>query len=464
MTDLNRLRDIIRQTASRELRRELTYVPIDVPDGPARATDCAACLGAVPVATAAGPCLVIERVYEPTMPHGDVFVGDGNVSGQAALGWLAGTDAALSLERVAFVDVETTGLSGGAGMCAFLVGCATFEDGAFRIRQFFLPTFAHERALLTAVAEHLDDIDVLVTYNGKSFDLPVMETRWLFHRMTPPLGETLHVDMLHPARRFWRGRGRHRLHVLDRFEESCTLVSLERALFGFVRYGDVSGFEIPGRYFHYVRTGDAQPLEPVLEHNRLDLISLALITAHAVRLLREGPSTCLDASECIALGRTYEAVGEGERALASYVRAAGLDTVDALDRVPPSPRPSVPSSPVDRRPLRDQETQSDALRRLALLLRRRREYLRAAAAWQRILGLSGVPPAVRHEALEALAIHHEHRARDLAVARDLALGALGADPSSRQHQALAHRLARLDAKLARRNLAAAAPLRPLLES
>src|SRR5262245_27974118 len=189
MTDINRLREILRTSTAARPRQELTYVPVDVPEGPDSPADRAACLGATSIDSAQGTCLVIDRVYEPSMAFGDVRVGDGDVSGEAALAWLAGSatasatgqssskPASPALERVAFVDIETTGLSGGAGMCAFLVGCARFEDGVFRCRQFFLPTFAHERGLLTAVAEHLDDVDVLVTYNGKTFDLPVMETR-----------------------------------------------------------------------------------------------------------------------------------------------------------------------------------------------------------------------------------------------------------------------------------------------
>ncbi len=109
-------------------------------------------------------------------------------------------------DKTVFIDLETTGLSGGAGTLAFLVGCGYFDLGAFQVRQFLLTSHAGERALLAAVAEFFNDTDLIVTYNGKTFDVPVMETRWTFHRMDMPLDGVPHFDMLHPARRLWKGR------------------------------------------------------------------------------------------------------------------------------------------------------------------------------------------------------------------------------------------------------------------
>ena len=107
--------------------------------------------------------------------------------------------------RLLFVDLETTGLAGGAGTRAFLVGCGWFEGAAFRVRQFFLAGYAAERAMLDAVTEAAAEACGVVSYNGKSFDLPLIETRFLFHRMQTPFAGMPHVDMLHPARRLWRG-------------------------------------------------------------------------------------------------------------------------------------------------------------------------------------------------------------------------------------------------------------------
>jgi tetratricopeptide (TPR) repeat protein len=326
-----------------------------------------------------------------------------------------------------FFDLETTGLSGGAGTVAFLAGCGTFDAGAFRTRQFFLQGFAAERALLHAVAEVLGDAAFLVTYNGRTFDMPVMEMRWLFHRMMP-LDAVPHVDMLPPARRLWR-------EAVDGPDRSCRLVALEEALLGFIRVDDVPGWEIPYRYFEYVRKGDPAPLEPVLRHNRLDLVSLALLTARAQRLVREGHTAGRDARECVALGRLYTRAGRVAQARASFEAAAD-------------------------HAIGDRSSREDGLRELALLCRRQRQYADAARAWNRLLSLGhGRSPRGR-EAVAALAVHHEHRDRDLESARRYALRALQSEADPTKREAVRHRLARIERKLGQRPNETAEP--PLL--
>jgi tetratricopeptide (TPR) repeat protein len=309
-----------------------------------------------------------------------------------------------------FVDLETTGLAGGAGSYAFLVGCGWFEHGRFHVRQFLLSSFAAERALLEAVSEVAEAKDAVATYNGKSFDLPLIETRFALNRLTTPFAEMPHVDMLHHARRLWHGD-----------QDGHRLSSLETSLLGHEREGDVAGFEIPARYFHYVRTGDARPLAAVLEHNRRDLLSLALLTARAAQLLDEGVTAATTAREALAIGRLYERSGMTSDALACYAKAADMG-------------PGV---------------SAEALYAQAVLLRRARHYAAAADVWQRLLGLEDCPPRLEREAAEALAVHHEHRLRSLLSARNLAMRSLYLDATATRRQAVEHRLARLDRKLAR---------------
>jgi hypothetical protein len=314
-----------------------------------------------------------------------------------------------------FFDLETTGLSGGAGTVPFLVGCGYFERGAFRTRQFFLHGFAAERALLHAVTQFVSGIPMLVTYNGRTFDLPVMETRWLFHRMRVALEGVPHLDMLPPSRRLWRDSA-------ENVERSCRLVSLEAVLCGVMRVGDVPGFEIPQRYFEFVRRGDARLLEPVLYHNRMDLLSLAALTARAQRLVCDGAAATADAAECLALGRLFDARGEREEAERCYRRVVA----DAMATHP---------------------QREDARHALARLLRRDRRFREAAVVWRELLAhAAGRTPAVR-EAVEALAVHHEHRERDLERARSLAARALALERDPARRDAVSHRLARLDRKL-----------------
>jgi uncharacterized protein YprB with RNaseH-like and TPR domain len=432
-------------------RRELTYEP---DNGGYRATldleRVGEMLGGRPVSTPYGQCLVIDRRYEADRFHGDIRIEECEIRDTEGLRLLdpllefSGTDVSGSprLGRTIFLDLETTGLSGGAGTIAFLVGCGYFDLGAFQVRQFLLASHASERALLAAVAEFFEGADLIVTYNGKTFDLPVMETRWLFHRITPPLEGVPHFDMVHPARRLWRHRSRShsttrvgppfRAGVFEEPQRSdatcCRLSTLERLLFDVTRVGDVPGLEIPGRFFGFVRSGDPRPLEPVLEHNRLDLVSLAAVTARAARLAQQGHEACRDCSEALALGRVYERAGSFERAEACFRGAAASDAP---------------------------EVKAEALYRLALRFRRDRRYEEAASIWRDVLAWTertrGKRSLVelRQVAAEALAIHLEHRRRDLDGARTHALFAL--DQSDvRRLDNVRHRLARIDRKLSKK--------------
>jgi hypothetical protein len=471
----SRLRSIVRGAERRggafdpaKPLRELTYEP---DNGGYRATidldRVGEILGGRPVSTPFGQCLAIDRRYEAGRLHGDVRMDDCELHDTDGLRVLDPMleftgGASGPLGRTIFLDLETTGLSGGAGTIAFLVGCGYFDLGAFQVRQFLLASHATERALLAAVAEFFEGTDLIVTYNGKTFDLPVMETRWLFHRITPPLEGVPHFDMLHPARRLWRSRSPVARSVssapdvarsvsstpgvarsvssapdvarsfssptTDDDGACCRLSTLERLLFDVTRVGDVPGLEIPGRFFGFVRTGDPRPLEPVLEHNRLDLVSLAAVTARAARLAQQGHEACRDCSEALALGRVYERAGAFDRAEACFRVAAASDRT---------------------------EVRAEAMYRLALRFRRDRRYEEAAEIWRDVLAWTvrtrGKRSLVelRQIAAEALAIHLEHRRRDLSAARTHALFALE-ESDVRKADGVRHRLARIDRKLAKK--------------
>ncbi|MBP7572131.1 MAG: ribonuclease H-like domain-containing protein, partial [Acidobacteria bacterium] len=286
----------------------------------------------------------------------------------------------------------------------------------------------------------------VVTYNGRGFDLPVMETRYLMHRLASPFAALDHLDLLFAARRLWRRRlaraGSDRRALLSGIvpeagdRASCALTVLEEDVLGLMREGDVPGWEIPGRYFAYTRTGDASALEAVLEHNRLDLVSLGALTGVVLELL-SGRREAGDRYELLALGRLYDAVGcdgDAERCFRGAAAAGGLFEA-ALDAA----------------------ARAEALHWLALRHRRARRFADAAACWADLLALPGLDPRLRREALEAMAVHNEHRARDLAAARRFALRALDLAPGGRRQEDLAHRLGRLSRKIAAAGPAAADP-------
>jgi hypothetical protein len=269
--------------------------------------------------------------------------------------------------------------------------------------------------MLDALAEIFGRASLLVTYNGRTFDVPTMETRWAFHRTANPTDDLPHFDMLPPARRLWGGRGA---------ESSCSLTALERSLLGFHRIGDVAGFEIPTRYFHFLRSGDTSVVEGVLEHNRLDLVSLAAVTAHALELAHVGPDACRDAREQVGLGRIYERADDPERAATAYRLAGRCES----------------------------ELRSVALGRLAELCRRAGRHDEAADIWRRLLEPVDVTGWTlsrdERRAAEGLAIHFEHRVKDPIAARRYA-EMLRRDAAGRLRAQAEHRLGRLRRKLSR---------------
>lgn len=166
--------------------------------------------------------------------------------------------------RLLHFDTETTGLAGGTGTRAFMIGAADWVDGRFRIRQLTLTTMAAETAMLRTFAEWLSDDTVLVSYNGKCYDAPLLATRYRLARLPNPLAGLGHLDLLHPVRRHWKHQW-----------ENCRLATAERQLLGVVREDDLPGSEAPAAWLSYLRGGSARNLRRVAAHNAQDLKSLA---------------------------------------------------------------------------------------------------------------------------------------------------------------------------------------------
>jgi len=395
---------------------------------------------------------VVERRWEPSACHGRERIGAlaerlERSAGEAPLF----TGGVPARPPFVFFDLETTGLNGGAGTLAFLVGCGWFEgDGSFVTRQFLLVRHADERMQLEAVAAELARAGALVSFNGKSFDAPLLEGRYLFHRIAWRGREMPHLDVLHPARRFWKApasgarafplygaRGSH--------DAGCSLQSLERQLVGLRRQGDVPGFEIPALYFQFVRSGDAGPLAVVLEHNRLDLLTLAALTARLMDMARRGPEAAGDAREALALGHVYARAHQRAQVVPSQSTGGVLDERARTSFRRAIDRCRSPRGAYD--PIR-----IEALRALALTCRRARLHDEAAAAWRELVDVRGCPAPILRDAAEALAIHHEHRVHDLAVAKAFALRNLESGRDLGWADAALHRLARLERKLATETL------------
>ncbi|MCB0037977.1 MAG: ribonuclease H-like domain-containing protein, partial [Anaerolineales bacterium] len=223
-------------------------------------------------------CFVVDRVYPLPHQHGLYPVGQLlDHAPQTAVPFIQDERLhELTFRDFLFIDTETTGL-GGAGTLAFMVGVAYFEQDALVVRQYFLRDHADEAAMLPLLAQLLEEKSAVITFNGRSFDLPLLDNRYLMNRFDLPQGELRqrpHIDLLHPARRIWRQR-------LD----SCSLSSLETHILGVQRtHEDVPGSLIPYLYNTYLREGDIRPLLRVFYHNQLDMLSMVTLTTRLLQL------------------------------------------------------------------------------------------------------------------------------------------------------------------------------------
>ena len=316
----------------------------------------------------------------------------------------------FDLKEAVFLDTETTGLAGGAGTAAFLIGVGYVSGSRFIVRQYFMRDYHEEGALLEALAEELKPFRYLVTFNGKMFDVPLLDARFRLNRGRFPLAGTPHLDLLHPARRLWKLR-----------LESCRLQSLEVELLGLKRVGDIPGEQIPGIYFDWVRRRDARALARVFQHNRQDILSLAALAVLACQWVEEGRAE--DPRDVFSLARVLERARLYDRCQEEYRRTLALDAG----------------------PLKGPHSL-----RLAWRAKRARDWPAAIALWEEAAEAGEI------EALRELAMHYEHRAHDLpaalnTAARGLVLLTSGDDVRSRRlFQNFLRRRERLQQKVARR--------------
>lgn len=216
------------------------------------------------------------------------------------------TGDSWNLYRLLFLDTETTGLSGGAGTVAFEIGVGFIDPRGMVIRQYVMRNYAQEAAMLSEIAKLFERTDTVVTFNGKSFDLPLLESRMVMNRIRLHVTDYPHLDLLHAARRVYKLR-------LGR----CNLASLEEAVLGKVRDDDLPGSQVPQRYFDYLKTGNFELLEDVLRHNFEDVRSLAELTANLCSVYR-APETLKHAEDLYGVGRTLMRGGDTQKARSCF--------------------------------------------------------------------------------------------------------------------------------------------------
>jgi len=284
-----------------------------------------------------------------------------------------------------FLDTETTGLSGGTGTYAFLVGLAWWDAGGLQAEQLFLRDFAEEHSILQELAARLAERPVLVTFNGKTFDWPLLENRFAMTRAIPVPRLAAHLDLMHPARALWKLRlGSVRLVDLERYV-------LDPVRLGWHRDDDIASTLIPRQYFDFLRGGPVEPLVAILRHNQMDLRGLAALFGKIDALLRAGRGEQdIDGLDLFGLSRFLRRKGDSDRARSACEQALDLGL-----------------------PL---EFRGQARRDLAFLAKRRGEHETAARLWHEFVAdeRDGI------HACEQLAIYYERRIRDLAKALEFA--------------------------------------------
>jgi len=305
--------------------------------------------------------------------------------------------------RWAFLDTETTGLAGGSGTYAFLIGIGSIDEEGFRVRQFFMRDYAEEKSVLHSLAEHLARFDVLITYNGRSYDQPLLETRYTMCRTRHPFARMEHLDLLYGARRLFKLR-----------LENCRLVNLENQILGVERTGDIPGEMIPYVFFEYLRTKRAHRLMPVFHHNVLDIVSLACLTGIIPEAFRDPANMrARHGMDLVGLARWLQLSGRLEEALSLMRRAVQMGLPD-----------------------------TQLFRTLFEAGGIEKKLGQEHAALATFTDLSLSPNAYRVKAYEELAKHYEHRERNFAMAAECVRAARCLEDS----EALAVRQARLEKK------------------
>ncbi len=333
--------------------------------------------------------------------------------------WPQAPESIIDSQQWVFLDTETTGLAGGTGTYAFLVGIAWWDAGGIQVEQFFMRDVNEEWPVLSALAGRLGQRRVLVTFNGKSFDWPLLETRYLMTRTIAVPEPCAHLDFLHPSRNLWRLR-----------LGSVRLAELERAVLGWERDEDLASDLIPRIYLEFLRGGPPEPLIPILRHNQMDLCSLAALSSRVLSLVGDPETFGQEALDLYGASRIYERRGELALARNLYECSIASCLPAATDRA--------------------------ARVSLAMLAKRDGDYTIALEHWEKALGNSkeGL------HAYEQLAIYYEHHARQPQRALDFTrqaltelrrtyrLGTIAGATYRHYKSRFEHRLSRLEHKTA----------------
>jgi len=261
------------------------------------------------------PFEFIKNSYSLDTRYGQIKVGSGlDITGEILTCLSKETEfQKIDLSTALFLDLETTGLSGGTGVIPFLIGLGYYRDDKFWVMQYFLNEIGEEEGMLADLTQFLKDMNFqsIVTYNGKVFDIPLLETRFIINRLPFPLNGLPHLDFLFPARRLWSHK-----------YENCRLYNLALELVMTGRTEDIPSAEIPGRYFQYIQTGNYDLVEPIIYHNAEDILSLLGVIIMGASIVSEDMDICTaDGMDYFGAGKIMESFGDKDKSLHFFRKA-----------------------------------------------------------------------------------------------------------------------------------------------
>lgn len=362
-----------------------------------------------------GSFFMHKNTYSMDYIHGNCTLGDfAKLNFDYLLRLFNNNVDKLELNDMVFLDTETTGL-GGSGTVAFLVGIGYFEADGFVVRQLFMRDYDEEPAMLNYLDNELADRKGLITFNGKAFDWNLLTSRFIFNRIKCRQRDPVHLDLLHISRAIWK-----------RKLESCRLISLEENLLDFERADDIPGYLIPSAYFKYVNDRDASEMKRVLEHNRLDIISMVSLIIKISKLLNNPLEEASDYNEVFGAARIYNKVMDFEKAESCFKHC------------------SVSNNNIVR---------VEALKELTGLYKNDKDYDGITKCLELIISTSKTPNI---PVMIELAKHYEHRVKDIDKAKGITEKAYEICLGNSllrgvYYKDLKHRLERLVRKVSKKN-------------
>jgi len=362
------------------------------------------------------PLQFTENPYNLDTRYGKTTISSGlHISGDI-LACLSKDESfrALDLSTALFIDLETTGLSGGTGTIPFNVGMGYYKDDKFWVAQYFLGDLSEEERMLKEMTQFFTDMDFqsLVTYNGKNFDIPLLETRFILYRQPFPLNDLPHLDFMYPARNLWK-------HKYD----NCRLSYLAQEVVQTGRTEDIPSSEVPWRYFQYLQTGNYDLIEPILYHNQEDILSLlGVVIAGASIFIEEGEDCLPDAMDFFGAGNVMEKIGDTEKSVQFFKRALDGNLSDDVTTL--------------------------AKMKLSYHFKKNQQWDKAVAIWREITSKEDIS-AGQLFSFRELAMYLEHREKNYEEARNISEEGyvLSRGVSSYYENDFVHRRARLKEKI-----------------